>query len=464
MPKDTNKIKQIKNYLSTNLSNKYFRRRLTLILIIFIIAMIILVFVDKKIHIMRQREAILAYEDKMFGDIQEKSAEITKFFTYGTHFQLEGEIPGISKDNFENVKLVIFTEEHSEEYQINGEVQDGKLKFSSAGVINSGINLDDLAAGEYFLKVRVKLNNSTTPKYYTLINISNYENIEYYTVTKNGTNNKVEIKFEKFKKLEAEDIGCLKINVSESKLPKNVYDIAIDAGHGGKDSGVKTGGYEEKNINLDVAKLLKKELEDRGYKVKLVRDDENTDTFTATNMYDKNGRIAIACESNAKLMISLHVNNSSKNLSGLEIYAPCKSDLSLARTMANTLIDQTFIEFSNNTAFKETDGVYVKNYNNSMIKEMESMANKKNFEMYNIDTNTPYLYTIREVGGIATNAYVDGRNTAYAKNEYYNSNKGIECYQIEMGYIDTDLQKIVEEEEDYAYAIADAIHTFWNEN
>ena len=72
-----------------------------------------------------------------------------------------------------------------------------------------------------------------------------------------------------------------------------------------------------------------------------------------------------------------------------------------------------------------------------------------------------YLYTIREVGGIATGAYVDGRNTAYGKNEYYNSNQGIECYQIEMGYMNSDLQKVIEEEEDIAYAISEAIAEVW---
>ena len=81
---------------------------------------------------------------------------------------------------------------------------------------------------------------------------------------------------------------------------------------------------------------------------------------------------------------------------------------------------------------------------------------------YDLDKFSYYFEKmVREVGGIATGAYVDGRNTAYAKNEHYNSNQGIECYQIEMGYIDTDLQKIVEEEEDYAYAIADAIAEAW---
>jgi len=92
-----------------------------------------------------------------------------------------------------------------------------------------------------------------------------------------------------------------------------------------------------------------------------------------------------------------------------------------------------------------------------VIKEYENTANKKGYEPYNLTTETPYLYTIREVGGIATEAYVDGRNTAYDKNEYYNSNQGIECYQIELGYIKTDLEIIKNEKENYIRAITEVI-------
>lgn len=455
------KPKNVEKNILNNFKNRYFRRRFVLLLfcIIILIAIIYGAFkITSKLKINAQRRE---YETKIFGEIQEKTAEITEFYTYGTHFQISGVLDSISEDNFENAKLVMVSENSEKEYSIEGSIQDNKLVFSSAGLINSGINLDELAQDTYYLKLRVKLNNSTTAKYYTLVNTSSYPDIDYYTVTKNGKNNKVRIEFSKYQTIDEKELNYLKINVEESTLPDDVYDIVIDAGHGGKDSGVTAGGYEEKNITLDSSKLLKSELEQRGYKVKLTRDDENTDSFTATNMYDENGRIDIACKSKAKLMISLHVNDGSSKMSGLEVYAPCKSDLTLARTISNTLIDQTFIEFSNNTNFKETDGVYVKNFNNSMIEDMKESAEKRKYDMYPITEDTPYLYTIREVGGIATGAYVDGRNTAYAKNEHYNSNQGIECYQIEMGYIDTDLQKIVEEEEDYAYAIAEAIADDW---
>ena len=442
-------------------NNRYFRRRFILLFIIMVILIAIInssIKTAKRVQLENKRRA---YETKVFGELQEKNAQITKFYTYGTHFQITGTVDGISKDNFENAKLVLVDENSEQEFSIQGSIEDNKLNFYSDSTINSGISLEDIPEGNYYLKLRLKLNNSTTPKYYTLSNMSSYPNIEYYTVTRNSENKRINIKFSEYTTIENVKLSCLNFVVEKSALPKNVYDIVIDAGHGGKDTGVKAGGYEEKNITLESSKILKQALEEQGFKVKLTRDDENTDTYTSTNMYDENGRIDIACSSKAKLMISLHVNDGSSKLSGFEVYAPCKSDLTLARKIANKIVEQTSIDYSNNNSFKETDGVYVKNYTKSLIKDMEETAKKKKFEMYNITEDTPYLYTIREVGGIATGAYVDGRNTAYSKNTYYDSNQGIECYQIEMGYIDTDLQKLVEEENDYVSAIADAIAENW---
>ena len=69
---------------------------------------------------------------------------------------------------------------------------------------------------------------------------------------------------------------------------------------------------------------------------------------------------------------------------------------------------------------------------------------------------------IREVGGIATNAFVDGRNTSYGKNKYFDSNIGIEAYILELGYIkvEKDLNNIVNNEDLYVQAIANAIENY----
>ena len=307
--------------------------------------------------------------------------------------------------------------------------------------------------------LRVKLNNSANAKYYTLSNDSKNENIQYYTVTKNSQRNKINIEFlnKTYKEKEYEYLG---INVTQAEMLDNIYDFVIDAGHGGRDVGEKQNGYTEADITLDYAQDLKTRLEELGLKVKLTRDENNSSNYTYTNMYDSNGRITIACESKAKYMLSFHVNNGNNALTGLEIYAPAKCDLTFAKTMAEKIVASGANTYSNNTGFKKEEGVFVWTFTKAMINDSMATANKKGYEPYNITTDTPYQYTIREVGGIATNAYADGRNTVYAPNKYYNSNQGIECYQIELGYIKNDLEKMLYNREAYITAIVQSIQEY----
>ena len=94
----------------------------------------------------------------------------------------------------------------------------------------------------------------------------------------------------------------------------------------------------------------------------------------------------------------------------------------------------------------------------------KTKAQKSGYEPYNISTSTPYLYIIREIGGINTNAFVDGRNKAYGTNKYFNSNYGIEGYLVQLGYfsIQEDLNNIVSNYDKYSEAIANSINTFYN--
>lgn len=397
-------------------------------------------------------------EEKIFSMIQTKTADITSFYTYGRALNIEGKISGVTKDNFESVKLVITDGiEYEKEYNLNHTLEDSILIFSSNSEINSGIIIDNLEGNEYYVLLRLKLNNSIDPRYYSFTNTSNYKNIEYYTITEESNNRKAVIGF-KEKEFQKENYNVLTIAFEDTSLPSGVYDIVIDAGHGGSDKGENAGAITEADITLEYAKLLKTSLENSGYKVLLTRDDDNTSSYTYTNMYDADGRITEACESKAKLMISFHINQGNSGLKGFEIYSPCNSKLDFATEMASKINEYSSIEYSNNTSFKQADGVYVRNFTKLEIKEVANTANKKGYEPYEITTSTPYLYTIREVGGIATGAYVDGRNTAYSANDYYNSNQGIECYQIELGYIKNDLNIITEEKENYIRAITETIN------
>ena len=392
--------------------------------------------------------------DNIFGIASSKYAEITKFYTFGTSLGFEGSISSISEDNFEGVKVLVTDgENYNELYDANFSFEDENLYFETE-YINDFIDLENLEVNKYYVLIRLKLNNSKDYKYYLLSNSSDYSDIEYYTLTKNETNNKISIKFENLD-YNDKNYSYLGLTVEESILPDDVYDFVIDAGHGGTDDGETYSGYTESDLMLEYAEVLKTALENKGYKVKLTRDSSNTDSFTATNMYSENGRITIACESKSKYMISLHLNPKSSTYSGFEIYTPNNCNLNLASIMA-TNIANTGLSYSNYTGFKVQDGIYTKNYTQTMISETTATAESKGYEPYSLTTNTPYLYTIREVGGIATNAYVDGRNTSYDANKYYNSNQGIECYQIFIGYFNNDLDYILNNKEIFANAIAEA--------
>lgn len=387
--------------------------------------------------------------DNIFASLETKPAEITRFYTYGTSLNLEGKIKGIKKDNYEGAKILVTNGEQTVEYKPAVSFDDYGLIFCTGDEINNAIDLENVSLGTYYINLRLKLNNSKDYKYYSLSNISSYPNIEYFTLTKNDNNNKINIDFIE-KEYNNKKFKCLSLNVKECQLPEDVYDIVIDAGHGGTDKGEKYGEYNESDLMFDYAISLKEKLENKGYKVKLTRDETNTSTYTTTNMYDEDGRISIACKSKAKIMISLHVN-SQKDSGGIEVYAPCKSNLELAKKLANTIVSYTNIPYSSYSAYKKADGVYVKNYNKNMIESTNSV--KKEYEDYPLTTDTPYLYTIREVGGIATNAYVDGRNTMYSANKYYNSNRGIECYQIHLGSIKNDLNNLLNQKDNFINAI-----------
>lgn len=84
--------------------------------------------------------------------------------------------------------------------------------------------------------------------------------------------------------------------------------IVIDAGHGGFDGGTvgpKTGCYE-KDINLQITKKLKKELEKAGYNIILTRKKE--DAIGNTKEADMEERKQIINDAKADLFISIHQN------------------------------------------------------------------------------------------------------------------------------------------------------------
>jgi N-acetylmuramoyl-L-alanine amidase len=95
-------------------------------------------------------------------------------------------------------------------------------------------------------------------------------------------------------------------------------DVLIDAGHGGIDGGTVYGNTLEKNITLEVAKILYKQLSMKGYAVALNRtgdyalSEENSWLNNPSrHRKDLAQRKYLAHELSPKIMVSLHVNSSS---------------------------------------------------------------------------------------------------------------------------------------------------------
>lgn len=97
------------------------------------------------------------------------------------------------------------------------------------------------------------------------------------------------------------------------QLGANVKRIVVDAGHGGKDPGTRSGSLREKDIVLDIAKQVEKELTARGFEVVMTRDD---DEFVPLEK-----RAFIANDSGADLFLSIHANAArNRRARGLETF------------------------------------------------------------------------------------------------------------------------------------------------
>ena len=385
-----------------------------------------------------------------FLDNIQKKANITSFTIYGRFFNLEGYI----NENNSDLTLVFKNDDLETEYSLNLEPTTNKTIFKTNTLINEGINLEELKQGEYLLLLKSKKNDKVI--YYNLINDTKYKNLEYYTITKAGKNNKIDISF-------ANNLNKnLFLSCKEENLPDTYYDIVIDPGHGGKDVGASKNGYFESKINLDYALKLKESLENLGLKVKLTREKD----ISIAN-YGKNSRTSIPYETKAKLMLSVHQNSSVKNVNkgGLEIYIPNHTNKEFAFLVVNNIKKYTTSPISKNTSFKIDEGIYLKTLDKTDLEAIKKEAEKNNYKPYEkATTDSTYYYMIREVGGIITNSYIDLRNPNKPGNIYYNSNHGTEAYLLELGYLNSssNLKILLNEKDEFVKAISLSVKEYLN--
>jgi N-acetylmuramoyl-L-alanine amidase len=100
----------------------------------------------------------------------------------------------------------------------------------------------------------------------------------------------------------------------EEEGPRTVRRIVVDAGHGGHDPGaIGRRGLREKDVTLDIARKVAKELKGEGFDVVLTRSDDR--------FLQLEERTALANTSRGDLFVSIHANaNPRRNRSGIETY------------------------------------------------------------------------------------------------------------------------------------------------
>ncbi len=132
----------------------------------------------------------------------------------------------------------------------------------------------------------------------------------------------------------------------DNKAPLKNIKIALDAGHGGKECGAVSGGFYEKDINLQITNELNKTLKERGAKTILTRKkDVDTELYT---------RVDKARNKNADIFISIHQNSlpNPKNWAkkhGSGVYYYNENAKNLAYSVQKNLVK--------NTGFRD-DGVF----------------------------------------------------------------------------------------------------------
>ncbi len=136
---------------------------------------------------------------------------------------------------------------------------------------------------------------------------------------------------------ESPDGKAIKLVVS-SPTPTPIFrnkkqkgSVVLDAGHGGTDYGAIRAGINEKDITLDVTKMVEAILQEKGYKVYMTRSDDS-----GPSLQD---RVDFCEKKKPDIFVSIHVNSSVKNdIYGIETHWYHDYSLELAQVVHKHLI------------------------------------------------------------------------------------------------------------------------------
>ena len=170
--------------------------------------------------------------------------------------------------------------------------------------------------------------------------------------------------------------------------------IIIDSGHGGIDPGVVgIGGLQEKEVNLEIARYLEKELKKEGYEVFLTRESDKglyEEGSRNKKVQDMQNRCAMIQEKKPLLTVSIHQNSyEDQEVCGPQVfyYTHSVKGATLAKCIQEELNQQLQIE---NPRVEKANSTYY------LLKRSEGILNI---------VETGFLTNPRETELLATKKY-----------------------------------------------------------
>ena len=244
------------------------------------------------------------------------------FWVNKKHVEVQAIIP---EKRIDNVKKISFKEEKNK-YKINLETD-----FKTSYIFKEdNTNLDFTLYDNYFDNIETKVVNKK--------DVFKIPEKFVRDLSLKYTSNKPLFGYDIESYEEGYIITVKKAPKVNRKRPLKNIKITLDAGHGGVEKGACAFGLEEKTINLQIVKKLKKEFKKQGAKVYLTRKkDKKTDLYY---------RIAYAKEKDSDILLSIH-QNSLPNIKdidkkyGVGTYYYHPQAKSLAENIQNSLLKAT---------------------------------------------------------------------------------------------------------------------------
>lgn len=174
------------------------------------------------------------------------------------------------------------------------------------------------------------------------------------------------------------------VYVQQTQVGKENNCIVIDAGHGGNDPGkVGVHGEKEKELNLQIAKKLKKKLEKKGFQVIMTRDSDNglySRTAKNQKVEDMKKRCEIIDNASPLFTISIHQNSYPEEyVKGAQVfyYGQSASGKELAEVLQKSLIEN--LDKENHRSAKANESYYLlkKTKSPTVIVECGFLSNKE---------------------------------------------------------------------------------------